>query len=42
MTRQQRYEYIINYFRQQMPEVTTELEFGNAFQLLCATLLSAQ
>ena len=25
-----------------MPVVTTELEFGNAFQLLCATLLSAQ
>ena len=25
-----------------MPEVTTELEFGTAFQLLCATLLSAQ
>lgn len=42
MTRQQRYEYIINYFRQQMPEVTTELEFGNAFQLLCAVVLSAQ
>ena len=42
MTRQQRYEYIINYFRSQMPEVTTELEFGNAFQLLCAVVLSAQ
>ena len=42
MTRQQRYEYIINYFRTQMPEVTTELEFGNAFQLLCAVVLSAQ
>ena len=25
-----------------MPEVTTELEFGNAFQLLCAVVLSAQ
>lgn len=25
-----------------MPEVTTELQFGSAFQLLCATLLSAQ
>ena len=25
-----------------MPVVTTELEFGSAFQLLCATLLSAQ
>ncbi|MBQ7422707.1 MAG: endonuclease III [Prevotella sp.] len=42
MTRKERYEYIIDYFRHQMPEVTTELEFGNAFQLLCATLLSAQ
>ena len=30
------------YFRQQMPQVTTELEFGSAFQLLVATLLSAQ
>lgn len=42
MTRKQRYDYVIDYFRQQMPEVTTELEFGSAFQLLCATLLSAQ
>ena len=42
MTRQQRYDYILKHFRAQMPEVTTELEFASAFQLLCATLLSAQ
>lgn len=42
MTKRKRYSYILSYFREQMPVVTTELEFGNAFQLLCATLLSAQ
>ena len=33
---------MLAYFRQEMPRVTTELEFGSAFQLLVATLLSAQ
>ena len=42
MLRKERYEYVLAYFRQQMPQVTTELEFGSAFQLLVATLLSAQ
>lgn len=42
MLRKERYEYVLAYFRQQMPPVTTELEFGSAFQLLVATLLSAQ
>lgn len=42
MTKQQRYTRILDYFREKMPVVTTELEFGSAFQLLCATLLSAQ
>ncbi|MBR2248992.1 MAG: endonuclease III [Prevotella sp.] len=42
MTRQQRYQYLLDYFRRQMPHVTTELHFGSAFQLLCATVLSAQ
>lgn len=42
MTRKERYDFLLNYFREQMPIVTTELEFGSAFQLLCATLLSAQ
>lgn len=42
MTRKERYKYIIDYFKKAQPEVTTQLEFGSAFQLLCATLLSAQ
>lgn len=42
MTRKERYNYIIDYFKKQLPNVTTELQFGSCFQLLCATLLSAQ
>lgn len=42
MTRKQRYDYILDYFRETQPEVTTQLNFGSAFQLLVATLLSAQ
>ncbi|MBO4315672.1 MAG: endonuclease III [Prevotella sp.] len=42
MTKKERYTYILSYFREQMPVVTTELEYASAFQLLCATLLSAQ
>ena len=42
MTRKERYEYILKYFREQMPEVQTELEFGSVFQLLVAVILSAQ
>ena len=32
----------MDYFRKTMPHVSTELEFGSVFQLLVATLLSAQ
>lgn len=42
MNRKDRYNYILNYFRHQMPEVNTELEFGSVFQLLVAVVLSAQ
>lgn len=42
MLRKDRYQYVLDHFRQEMPRVTTELEFGCAFQLLVATLLSAQ
>lgn len=42
MLRKDRYQYVLDHFRQEMPRVTTELEFGSAFQLLIATLLSAQ
>ena len=42
MDRKERYIYILNYFRQKMPNVSTELHFGSAFQLLVSTILSAQ
>ena len=42
MNRKERYTYILDYFRARHEHVTTELDFGSAFQLLCATLLSAQ
>ena len=42
MTRKERYEKVLEYFRRQMPEVNTELEFGSIFQLLVAVVLSAQ
>lgn len=42
MTRKERYNYILAYFSEKMPQVSTELQFGSAFQLLCATVLSAQ
>ena len=42
MKREERYQRILAHFRQQMPEVTTELEFANVFQLLVAVILSAQ
>ena len=42
MNRKQRYEYILQYFRKEMPEVQTELEFSSVFQLLVAVILSAQ
>lgn len=42
MTRKQRYEQVLDYFREKEPNAGTELQFGSAFQLLCATLLSAQ
>jgi len=42
MTREERFRRILTHFEQQMPVVTTELQFGSAYQLLVATLLSAQ
>lgn len=42
MKRADRYKAVLAHFAQQMPEVTTELEFGNEFQLLVAVILSAQ
>lgn len=42
MTKKERTERILEYFHAQQPEITTELEFGSVFQLLCAVVLSAQ
>ena len=42
MKRKERYEWLLDYFRREMPQVTTELEFGSVFQLIVAVVLSAQ
>jgi endonuclease-3 len=42
MRRKDRYNYILNYFREQKANVQTELEFDSIFQLLVAVVLSAQ
>jgi endonuclease-3 len=42
MRRKERYAFVLDYYRQRMPHVSTELKFGSVFQLLVATLLSAQ
>ncbi len=42
MTRSERYGIVLDTFRAQQPHVTTELLFASAFQLLVATVLSAQ
>lgn len=42
MKREERYRLVLDYFRREMPEADTELEFGSVFQLLVAVVLSAQ
>lgn len=42
MKRQERYKYVLNYFQEHTPKVSTELEFASVFQLLVAVVLSAQ
>jgi endonuclease-3 len=42
MTKQQRYQFIINYFLQHAPQAETELVYDNPYQLLVAVILSAQ
>ena len=42
MKREERYQILLEHFRKEMPNVTTELEFGSEFQLLVAVMLSAQ
>src|SRR5258705_4423748 len=42
MTRKERYAFVVNYFLQHMPVAETELEFEDPYELLVATVLSAQ
>jgi endonuclease III len=42
MTRQERFNAVIDYFRVTRPEAETELVFGNEYELLVAVILSAQ
>lgn len=42
MTKKQRYKGIIEYFKKNMPEAKSELNYTNAYQLSVAVLLSAQ
>ena len=42
MTRKDRFQFVIEYFKQFRPEAETELDFENPYQLLVAVILSAQ
>ena len=42
MKKKERYDLILGHFREKMPLVTTELDFGSTFQLLVAVVLRAQ
>lgn len=42
MTRKERFEFMINWFQEHMPEAETELHYGNPYELLVAVILSAQ
>ena len=42
MTKDERYQAVLDYFRREAGNVGTELEFGSVFQLLVAVVLSAQ
>ncbi len=42
MTKKERYQYVINWFQQNMPVAETELHYGNPYELLVAVILSAQ
>ena len=42
MTRKERYAFVVDYFQQHMPVAETELVFEDPYELLVATVLSAQ
>ena len=42
MRKAELFDFVIRYFEKSMPVAETELEFGNAFELIVAVILSAQ
>jgi endonuclease III len=42
MTRKERYQFVIDYFNQHIPEAETELIYNDPYQLLVSVILSAQ
>lgn len=42
MTKKERYEFVLSYFNETMPEPETELMYQTPYQLLVAVILSAQ
>ena len=42
MTKKQRYDYVLTYFQEHIPDAETELIYDNPFHLLVAVILSAQ
>ncbi len=42
MTRKERYQKVIDYFKKNMPVAKTELSYTNTYELIVATILSAQ
>jgi len=42
MNKQERYEKVLNYFKNNVPIAETELKYSNPYQLLVAVILSAQ
>jgi len=42
MTKKERYAFVIDWFKKNMPDAATELHYKNPYQLLVAVMLSAQ
>jgi len=42
MTKKERYQFVIDYFQENLPDPETELIYDNPYQLLVAVILSAQ
>jgi endonuclease III len=42
MTKKERYDFVIKWFEEHMPDAQTELHYKNPYQLLVAVILSAQ